>query len=108
MAYVLSLDADGDLQDIYVYSEQMWGEDQARAYLVSLFDAFDAIGLNPAIGRLRSELGDGIRSLPHASHVIFFMEWQGEAAILRVLHGSRDIEEQFASYDPTNRFNPEN
>ncbi|MDQ0316993.1 type II toxin-antitoxin system RelE/ParE family toxin [Amorphus orientalis] len=81
--YFLSIEADEDIQDIYVYSNAKWGEDQARAYVFSLFDTFEAIARNPRIGRLRSELGDGIRSLPHASHLVFFMEWQDEVAVLR-------------------------
>lgn len=98
--WVLSLDADEDLQDIFLYSVQTWGDRQARRYLDELFGLFADIGLNPAMGRVRTELGDGIRCFPHRSHVVFFMEWQGEIAILRVLHGSRDIDNAFAGFDP--------
>ncbi|MCW2307380.1 type II toxin-antitoxin system RelE/ParE family toxin [Rhodobium gokarnense] len=98
--WFLSLDAEEDIQDIYIYSEGKWGEDQARRYVFSLYDVFATIGDNPRIGRLRRELGDGIRSLPHASHIVFFMEWQGETAIVRVLHKSRDFEDLFGTYNP--------
>lgn len=99
--WFLSLDADEDLQSIYLYSEETWGEAQARRYLDELFDLFDHIGRNPAMGRLREELGRGIRSFPHGSHVVYFMDWRGEAAILRILHGSRDIDSAFSDFDPT-------
>ena len=98
--FFLSLDADEDLQDIYVYTEDKWGAKQAGKYTFDLYDIFELIGNNPKMGRLRRELGQGIRSLPHSSHVVFFMEWKGEVAIVRVLHSSRDLEELFDTYKP--------
>lgn len=98
--YFLSAEADEDIQDIFLFTEEKWGDAQAREYVLRLFKAFDLIGRNPRMGRLRKELWDGIRSLPLAAHVVFFMEWHGEAAILRVLHKSRDFEDLFGFYDP--------
>jgi len=98
--YFLSLDADSDLQNIYAYTEEVWGEPQAVSYLHGLFEVFDHIGSNPSMGRLRRELGEGIRSFPHGSHAIFFMAWQGEVAIVRVLHGAMDFESLFDAYNP--------
>ncbi|MDP3527507.1 MAG: type II toxin-antitoxin system RelE/ParE family toxin [Hoeflea sp.] len=71
------------------------GERQASAYLHELFEVFGHIGRHPHIGRLRPDLDEGLRSVPHGSHVIFFLPWQGETAIVRVLHGSRDHEDLF-------------
>ena len=99
-SYFLSVDADEDLQGIYAYSEEHWGEEQARKYVFGLYDVFDLIARTPGVGRWRPELGDGIRSFPHVSHVVFFMEWQEEIAIVRVLHKAREIEALFDSYDP--------
>ncbi|MBL4761046.1 MAG: type II toxin-antitoxin system RelE/ParE family toxin [Mariprofundaceae bacterium] len=98
--FFLSLDADEDLQNIYIFTEEKWGAKQAEKYTLELYGAFELISDNPKIGRLRRELGQGIRSLPHSSHVVFFMEWQGEIAITRVLHNSRDFEELFDTYNP--------
>ncbi|MEX0347153.1 MAG: type II toxin-antitoxin system RelE/ParE family toxin [Rhizobiaceae bacterium] len=102
--WFLSQDADEDLQDIYLYSVENWGEDQARRYLDELFDLFDHFGRNSEMGRLRPELGEGIRSFPHVSHIVYFMNWRSEIAILRVLHGSREVDSEFADFDP--RTNP--
>ncbi len=98
--WFLSYDADEDLQDIYLYSVENWGEDQARRHLDELFDLFDHIGRNSEMGRQRPELGEGIRSFPHVSHIVYFMSWQSEIAILRILHGSRDIDGEFSEFDP--------
>jgi len=72
-----------------------WDEIQAEAYIHELFKVFAHIGRHPDIGRLRPELGAGVKSFPHGSHIIFFMRWQDEIAIVRVLHGSRDHEVLF-------------
>lgn len=61
---------------------------------------FEQIGRNPAIRRLRRELGESIRSFPQGAHLIVYMPWQGEVAIVRVLHGSMDVEGLFGTYDP--------
>ncbi|MHA7775341.1 type II toxin-antitoxin system RelE/ParE family toxin [Roseibium sp. M-1] len=99
--WLLSAEAEEDLQDIFLYSEESWGEAQARDYLLGLYDLFEIIANNPQIGRERQELGPGIRSLAHVSHVIFFLDWQGEVAIVRVLHKARDVDSQFEGYDPS-------
>lgn len=102
--WILSVDAEEDLQDIFLYTVHSWGERQARDYLTELFDLFATLALHPEMGRLREELGEGIRSFPHRSHVVFFMEWRGETAISRVLHGARDIDSAFVDFDPAAGF----
>ena len=47
--------------------------------------------------RLRPELGDGIRSCAYGNYVIFFMIQADALLIVRILHGSMDIEAQFQS-----------
>jgi toxin ParE1/3/4 len=98
--YVLSSDADEDLQAIYVFSMQEWGNRQAALYLNELYDTFERIARLPAIGRQRGELAEDIRSVPHGPHVIFYRPWEGEVAIVRILHGSRDIVSVFSVPDP--------
>lgn len=98
--YVLSEDAEEDLQGIYRYSERNWGEQQARRYVSALFDLFERLGRHPQLGRSRGELGEGIRSFAQGAHLTFYMEWGGEVAILRVLHGRMDFDAAFEGYDP--------
>ena len=98
--FLLSSDADADLQDIYDYTEDMWGEAQAEKYIGDLYRVFDLLSGNPSLGRQRPELAADIRSFASGAHVIFYMTWQNETAIVRVLHGSRDIEAIFLDYEP--------
>jgi toxin ParE1/3/4 len=102
--YIISSPADEDLQDIYDYSENNWGEKQAAKYLRELYVIFELLATNPNIGRRRSELGSDIFSISHAAHIVYFMLWNSEMAIVRVLHASRDAEAAFDTFDPSISF----
>ena len=93
--YILSPEAIVDLQDIYDFTLDEWGEAQAEKYLNEIYSVFDRLTQHPNIGRLRAELSDGLRSTPVGAHVIYFMPWQDHLAIVRVLHGARDVESEF-------------
>lgn len=98
--YILSAEAAFELEEIYLDTFSGWGEAQADSYLHDLYHVFSLIGDNPNMGRLRNEIGKGIRSFPQGSHVIFFMEHENQIAIVRVLHGARDFKEIFDKYKP--------
>ena len=50
----------------------------------------------PMIGRARDELAPGIRSMAFGRYVVFFAPIHDGIDIVRVLHGSRDIDEIFS------------
>jgi toxin ParE1/3/4 len=93
--YVISPEAEIDLQDIFDFTAEEWGEIQAEKYLYELFTVFDLLVLRPRIGRARSELVEELRSFPSGAHIIFYMMWNDQIAIVRVLHASRDVESLF-------------
>jgi toxin ParE1/3/4 len=49
----------------------------------------------PFIGRQRSSLGPGIRSVVVGTHVIFYTVAQDSITIVRVIDGRMDIDEEF-------------
>ncbi|MEO9169195.1 MAG: type II toxin-antitoxin system RelE/ParE family toxin [Aestuariivirga sp.] len=93
--YILSPETISDLQNIYDFTVGEWGDAQAAKYLGDIYAVFERLVQHPSIGRLRAELGDGLRSIPVGAHVIFFMPWKNDIAIVRVLHGARDVETAF-------------
>ena len=93
--YILSPEAISDLQNIYDFTFDEWGETQAEKYLNEIYAVFDRLSQHPNIGRLRTELAENLRSIPVGTHVIFFMSWHSDVAIVRVLHGARDVESVF-------------
>ncbi|MEO1482066.1 MAG: type II toxin-antitoxin system RelE/ParE family toxin [Myxococcota bacterium] len=98
MSYVLTDDARDDLIDIYIYTLERWDEQQADRYVASLYAIFGK--LRASSGRARPEVYEGIRSVNNGTHVVFFMLYGDEIAVVRVLHGARDIERLFREFEP--------
>ena len=98
--YVLSGDADADLQDLFVFGTVTWGEKRATKYIYDIYEKLDLVGFNADIGRARPDLHPLVRALPHGSHALFFMPWRGGTLIVRVLHGAADHQKAFQGYDP--------
>ena len=51
---------------------------------------------SPEVGRLREELAPSLRSFPVGNYIVFYRPAGDGVDIVRILHGARDIEEQFA------------
>lgn len=49
----------------------------------------------PMMGRERTELAPGLRSFPFGRYVVFFIALSDGIDVVRVLHGSLDIEGRF-------------
>ncbi len=86
--------AEIDLLDIwdYIADDSM---DRADEFLDRIEEKLQTLALNPGIGRRREELLPGLRSFPIANYVVFYRAIEDGIDVLRVLHGSRDIEEIF-------------
>jgi toxin ParE1/3/4 len=69
--------------------------DRADEFIDRIDARFRVIAAQPSMGRERSELAPGLRSLPLPPYVIFYQPLEDGVAIVRVLHGARDIEAQF-------------
>lgn len=68
---------------------------RAKSFVGELRVQCDAIAKSPQTYRLRPELGECIRSCAYGNYVIFFRDDQIILRILRILHGSMDIETRF-------------
>lgn len=92
--YIVTREAEDDIDEILAYI----AEDNFDASL-SLYDRFieifELLADNPEAGRERSELKEDLRSFPEGNFIVFYRPWAGKIAIVRVLHGARDLEEMF-------------
>lgn len=70
---------------------------QADAFIDRIDAAFHALAGQPMMGRARDELVAGLRSFPIGRYVIFYEPLPDGVAIVRVLHGARDIDAGFES-----------
>ncbi|MAO17447.1 type II toxin-antitoxin system RelE/ParE family toxin [Muricauda ruestringensis] len=90
-SYVLSKEADNDIEDIFEYGELKFGASQAIEYLIGMNSHFEVIAKNPNIGIERKEIRNELFSFPYKSHVIFYRKMRGYVRIIRVLYGGRDL-----------------
>lgn len=81
-----------DLIGIWRYIADDSGEARADNYLRRLNDVITYLAQQPLMGRARSEIEEGIRSFVAESHIILYIALTDGVELVRVLHGSQDIE----------------
>jgi toxin ParE1/3/4 len=97
MAHRVSPCARADLDEIWRYiAEESGDPDIARRAVAALTDRFYILSEHPRMGRIRHDLGPGLRSHPVRNHLIFYRLAGNDIVIVRVLHGRRDIQSLFA------------
>lgn len=89
--YTLSREADHDLEEVFDYTFERYGMDRAVSYVNDFETIFDQLVVNPNLGRDRSIIRKGLRSITKEKHVIFYRQMQTHIRIIRVLHCSRDL-----------------
>jgi len=79
-----------DLIEIWLYIAQ---DNPAAAdrFLDLLEEKFLVLAANSRIGRLRSDIGPGVRSFAVGSYLVLYRERPGGVEIGRVIHGRRDL-----------------
>jgi toxin ParE1/3/4 len=86
--FVLSRRAESDLDEIWDYSAERWGREQANKYVEALRESIRGIALDPSRGRSVTVGARSYHRYSSGSHMIFYrMEDQG-AHIVRILHQS--------------------
>ena len=94
MTIRLSGSARSDLEDIRDYTARTWGRDQWLVDYRHLVTAFERITEDPGVGRDRSLVLPGMRSVNCQRHVIFFKQLDaadGAPVILRIVHQRRNM-----------------
>ena len=91
-AYVLSIDADADLDVIWDYIADD-NIDAADRWIAKLFDAFEALGSTPLMGHRRNDLTDHpVLFWPVGAYLIIYRASSAQSVeIVAVTQGSRDI-----------------
>ena len=89
--YTVTRRAEKDIDEILIYiaADNL---DAALAFNDRLTAAFEMLVENAEAGRERPELKDGIRSFPQGNYLIFYRRWAGNIAIVRIIHGGRDLD----------------
>jgi len=87
----ISEEADNDLTSIFDYTFHEFGELQAVKYLGSFKSKFEALKANPELGRKRSEIRSGLRSISNHNHIIFYKIQEDRIRIARIIHSNQNI-----------------
>jgi toxin ParE1/3/4 len=82
--------ARSDLAKIWDYIADDNGT-RADAFVDLIDQKFHELASHPNMGRSRDELAEGLRSFPVGRYVIFYRPLPQGVEIIRVLHGSRDL-----------------
>jgi toxin ParE1/3/4 len=91
--YLLSPAAQADLEQIWDYTHDRWGIDQAEEYLREIQRAIERAAGNPQIGRACDEIRAGYRKLATGSHTLFYrVTAESVIDVVRVLHQRMDID----------------
>ncbi len=79
--------------DLEAIADHIAADNPVRAvsFVQELRAQCQRIARNPPGYRQRLELGNDIRSCAHGNYVIFFAAEPDHIAIIRILHGARDI-----------------
>ncbi|WP_457390478.1 type II toxin-antitoxin system RelE/ParE family toxin [Roseateles sp. P5_E1] len=86
--------AEADILEIWGYiAEDSLAE--ADRWVDGLDEKLSLWATQPTMGRNRGELAPGIRSLAFGRYVVFFQPLPDGIDVVRVLHGSRDIDASF-------------
>lgn len=94
MAYRLSPRAEADLERLYREGFDRFGEKQADLYALDLIRAFELLGENPGMARLRYEIEPPARVHAHRSHLIIYEEVDDLVVILRIRHARENWAER--------------
>jgi toxin ParE1/3/4 len=92
MAYRLAPQAEADLEEIALYVFHETSNIEVADRVVQLIvERFDLPAEHPRAGRARDDLRPGIRAFPVGDYLILYREAGADVAIVRVVHGSRDL-----------------
>ena len=86
----LSSEAEADLDSIFEYSLDTFGDSVAETYLFDLKAAFARLSDYPELGVVRADLRQKPRCLPCREHHIFYRFDGKRIFVGRVLHKARD------------------
>jgi toxin ParE1/3/4 len=90
-SYLVSLEAQQDLDEIWDYTEEHWGEAQAERYTFDLKASVEALASGKRQGRPCDQIRPGLFKLTCGSHLIFYKQTRTAVTVVRILHQRMDF-----------------
>ena len=89
--YRLSPLAVNDLEEIWLYTIRQWSLEQADSYLRSIIAAIEGLAYGRNIAQ-KAGIRKGYWKYKSGAHVIYFQSSDTYLDVIRILHGSMDVE----------------
>ncbi|MDR5736182.1 type II toxin-antitoxin system RelE/ParE family toxin [Caballeronia sp. LZ025] len=89
-SFVLSPAAEVDLDEIWDYSIENWGERQAERYIRMIQDTIIGLADGTQLSHSAEHVRPNYRKVLVGSHVLFFKEDQQVVDVIRILHQRMD------------------
>lgn len=96
LPYVLSNEANSDLEEIWFYTVENWSKEQADRYFNLIIDEINYICTHTATGKPMDHVKEGYRASKVKSHLIFYRALSDKVEIIRILHERMDIENRLS------------
>lgn len=91
-SFILTDAAEQDLLEVWRYTYQTWGMEQADRYLDKLEAACESIGTNMAFGKAWQDIHPHLKSIRCEHHYLFILDDQtNKPVIIAVLHERMDF-----------------
>jgi toxin ParE1/3/4 len=84
-----------DIFNIIEYGTAEHGEAATRTYVAKIGTRINWLAANPGSGPIHSELRGGVRSFRQGQHRIYYLANAERLKVVRVLHVSMDVVNQF-------------
>lgn len=90
-ALVFSPMAEADIDDIYDYTEERWGYEQAESYIFGLRDICRSLAERQRRGKSLDQRGRAYLTLRYNSHFVIYRETELRITIIRILHQRMNV-----------------
>jgi toxin ParE1/3/4 len=88
--YKIRQQALDDMENIWLYSLQQWGQEQADRYLRNILVRIEWLAANPGLGRHRIDIAEGYYCFPEGKHHIFYII-DGQIEVIAIPHQQMDV-----------------
>jgi toxin ParE1/3/4 len=89
--YQLRQYAKDNLEQIWLYSAEQWGNAQAVRYLSQLFRSLNQLAQNPALGVKREDVRAGYFSFSVLQHRVFYLPNDTGIDVIAIIHQRMDV-----------------
>jgi toxin ParE1/3/4 len=86
----IAVRARNDIDLIFIYGIENFGERQAKEYKDELLDLLNLILLQPKMGIAMQGYKSPIRTVLFHNHIVFYRLGRGTIKIMRILHGKQN------------------